>query len=65
MSKETQYHPFCGEETLAVKCKHRTSVPIERQNLERENPSVDYSPEFWLACIECMEENYPEALLIF
>ena len=65
MSKETQYHPLCGEETLAVKCKHRIAVPIERQNLEQENPSADYSLESLLACIECMEENHPEALLIF
>lgn len=30
MSKETQYCLLCGEEILAVKCKHRISVPIER-----------------------------------
>jgi len=65
MSKEPQYYPFCGEETLADKCKHRTSVPIERQNLEQENPSADYSLKSLLVCIECMEENHPEALLIF
>ena len=56
MSKEIQYCPLYGEEILAVKCKHRISVPIERQNLKQENPSADYSLESLLACIECMEE---------
>ena len=65
MSKGTQYHPLCGDETLAVKCKHRTSVPIGGQNLEEGSPSPDRSLEFLLKCIECMEENHPEALLIF
>jgi len=65
MSKETQFHPFCGEETLAAKCKHRPSVPIERPNLKQENSSADCSLESLLVCIECMEDNHPEALLIF